>query len=83
MAKHNVSSGAYCPFYRYDDRSVIACEGCIKGSSIHMAFASPAVKKLYLDKVCSTKNYRRCRVAMMLEQKWEDINRETENRKTE
>lgn len=60
MAKHYTSRKAICPFYKYENRQVIYCEGIEDGAAIHLAFANPA------DCLAYKKAYCRCDCSLCL-----------------
>jgi hypothetical protein len=62
-----------CPYYRYDTKNVIHCEGISK------TFVDPARKKRQIDFFCaSVVGWERCEWAQKLNRKYEG---ETENEK--
>lgn len=73
MPKHNVSSNAFCPFYRYDDRALICCEGIMDGSTFHIAFASTKKKDAFFAARCACAKYGRCPIAKLLENHYENV----------
>ena len=60
-----------CPYYHKEEGVKICCEGVEDGTSIHVVFSSSRQRKDYQFEKCC-KNYSQCRVAAMLDQKWED-----------
>lgn len=71
MAKHNVSSNAFCPFYRYDERALICCEGILPGSTFHIAFSTTKNKDEYFAARCSCQRFQECAIAKTLERHYE------------
>lgn len=68
MPKHMVSCAAKCPYYCCEDRHEIFCEGLSDGMRTHVAFASPAERKLWMTQHCkSIQGYKDCPVMQMLE----------------
>lgn len=67
--KHQVSTAVRCPYYKCHERSEIFCRGFQEGTSIHMAFAIPLEKKLYMEKHCkSFAGCGQCLIARALEE---------------
>lgn len=71
MSKRYVSKEVDCPFYRSEDGQKIYCEGVCDGNAIHLAFASPGLKKEYRKHFCCNE-FGECRIADMLYTKWEE-----------
>lgn len=71
MGKHIISKSAVCPFYKYEERQHIYCEGLTEATTIHLAHSTPAASKKHRQCNCYG-NYLDCRLAKMLEKKWED-----------
>ena len=69
--KRKVSDYVICPFYHFEERQIIYCEGVEYNTAIHLAFASPPQLREYKKKYCE-KEYCNCRIAAMLERKWEE-----------
>ncbi len=67
MSKHTVSCAAKCPFYRCEERHEIYCKGPRDGTAIHVAFAVPAEKKVWMKRYCKSE-YSSCLVEKALEQ---------------
>lgn len=68
MPKHTVSCSAKCPYYKAHGGHEIYCRGPKEDTSIHVAFAVPAEKKVWMDQYCKTvKGCRDCPVRKMLE----------------
>lgn len=65
MSKHNTSAYIECPFHQWYDGCKLCCEGVQKNSTIHLAFASPDERRLYMKDVCYV-NYKNCIVAQAL-----------------
>lgn len=65
--KKYISTKAVCPFYKYEKKSVIYCEGVFEGSVIHLAFSRPSVCFNYKKTYCK-ENYAACPIAIMLKQ---------------
>ncbi len=71
MAKHQISSKIVCPFCKCDERMMIYCEGVLRDTTIHLAFAYPSLTKEYRKQFCES-SYMRCRIAQMLNAKYEE-----------
>lgn len=69
--KHNTSAYVECPFFHYYDSHKLCCEGVIKNSSIHLAFASPTSRREYMKSRCY-ENYKKCPIAKLLYEKYEE-----------
>lgn len=69
--KRQMSSNVVCPFYHFEERQIIYCEGVEKNTAIHLAFASPPQLRDYKKRFCETE-YCNCRIADMLERKWDE-----------
>lgn len=66
MPKHIVSCAAKCPYYRCEERHEIFCKGPRDAMAIHVAFAVPAEKKAWMQRLCKA-DYPNCLVAKALE----------------
>ena len=62
---------AKCPFYKGEDKQKVYCEGIVKNSSIHLAFATVTQKKEFCKVYCH-KWYGECLIAEMLFSKYEE-----------
>ena len=69
--KHKLSNNVICPFYLCEERQVVYCEGVEDGTSIHLGFNRPPALKEYKKQFCETQ-YCKCRIAQMLNKKWEE-----------
>ena len=58
-----------CPYYKWQTKCVICCEGVRENSSIHMAFAGKK-DRLGHQKVFCRDHWCRCVVAQALNRKW-------------
>ncbi len=64
---------AVCPFYNCETNALIICEGVEPNTTIHIAFGNQRRKKQYCEEYCyNCKKYNKCRVARMLEEKWDE-----------
>ena len=62
-----------CPFYRWQDKNRIACEGTTKHNTISLIFGDSNAKLDHRARHCRSINgYKGCRVAQMLYQKYAD-----------
>lgn len=52
MPKHTVSCSVKCPFYKCEERHEIYCRGPREAMAIHVAFAVPTEKKLWMKAYC-------------------------------
>lgn len=58
-----------CPYYKYQDRQLIHCEGVEDGTAIHLAFSTPQQLKDYRQRRCRS-CWKACLIAEMLNRKW-------------
>lgn len=68
--KSKVSIYVKCPYYRREEKQKIFCEGVQEGTSIHLAFDSPANLKRYMECYCK-KEFNQCILAQMQNRKWD------------
>lgn len=69
MPKHIVRCSAKCTYYCGEERHEIYCKGLSEGMRIHVAFASPAERKNWLEEHCmSIQKCMNCPVRKMLEE---------------
>lgn len=61
-----------CPFFHDYVSQELRCEGVKENSSTHIAFSSPAERRDYMHQFCYN-NYKNCRVARMLYEKYEKV----------
>lgn len=52
--KHQVSASAKCPYYKCEERHEIFCRGPKEQTSVHLAFAIPAEKKVHMKNHCKS-----------------------------
>lgn len=69
--KRKVTTSVLCPFYQSDEKQIIYCEGVEPDTRIHLAFASSLQLKCYRERFCEG-SYTRCRIAGMLNKKWDE-----------
>lgn len=58
-----------CPYYKFEERQKIFCEGVQDGTMIHLAFDKDISVKNYKKTYCR-KCWQGCRIAKMLNDKW-------------
>ena len=66
------SKRVLCPYYLAETQQAIKCEGVEESASSHLTFDSKEVKKDYQQKYCCSV-WKDCRLADMLERKWEEL----------
>lgn len=59
-----------CPYYKYECRQVIHCEGVADGTALHLAFATPQMLKDYKERCCRD-CWKGCLIAKMLNGKYD------------
>lgn len=67
--KHNDDWMVKCPYYKFDEKQKIFCEGVQEGTSIHLAFDTPSNLKDYKNHFCRG-CYNKCLLAEMHNRKW-------------
>lgn len=67
--KNMVDAVVKCPYYKFEERQKIFCEGVQKGTALHLAFDTPANLKDYKKRFCKG-CYNQCLIAGMLNRKW-------------
>ena len=68
--KHRMDVLVKCPYYKFEEKQMIYCEGVQEGTAIHLAFDSILNLKEYKKRFCKG-CYNRCRVAEMNNRKWD------------
>lgn len=68
--KHRADVLVKCPYYKFEERQMIYCEGVQDGTALHLAFDTPANLKDYKQRNCKG-CYNQCLIAKMLNRKWE------------
>ena len=71
MAKRKVASSVRCPFCKDEGNNMLYCEGIWPGTVTHLAFGNAVELRKYRKEFCEA-DYSKCRIAQMLERKWED-----------
>lgn len=69
--KRKVTKSVLCPYYQSDEKQIIYCEGVEPDTRIHLAFSSSPQLKCYRKRFCEG-SYNRCRIADMLNKKWDE-----------
>ena len=59
-----------CPFYDVEERQKVICEGVPDSARLHVTFKTDDQKRCYKGRYCK-KDWRRCMIAHMLEEKYE------------
>lgn len=59
-----------CPYYKWEERQKIVCEGVQKGTAIHLTHDTTTNLKDYKNRFCK-KDYNRCLLADMHNRKWD------------
>lgn len=62
---------ARCPFYHYQAKHKIACDGSLIGSKIELRFMTQAERNSYLDLYCEC-DYESCHIAQGLIKAYEE-----------
>ncbi len=65
-----VDTWVECPYYKYDTKQVIHCEGVENGLSTNIAFAAADMQHSYKEIYCR-KHWQKCRVVDMLNRKYD------------
>jgi hypothetical protein len=61
-----------CPYYMSEAQQAIKCEGVEESASSHLTFKCREDKRDYQEKYCCGA-WKDCRLADMLERKWEEL----------
>lgn len=69
--KHYVSKFARCPFYHQQETRKVYCEGVEEGTALQLTFDSSDHQKQYEKALCCSAYWPSCRIAEMLNRKWE------------
>lgn len=72
MSKRYISDAVKCPWYKSEDTHKIFCDGPLKDTSIHVAFASPEQRREYESNHCKTMGYCSCVIARAHNTEWEE-----------
>ena len=68
--KHRSDVLVKCPYYKFEDKQIIFCEGVQEGTAIHLAFDTAPNLKDYKNHFCK-RCYNKCLLADMQNRKWE------------
>lgn len=68
--KHRVDAIVKCPYYKFEDRQVIYCEGPQDGTATHLAFSTAPKLREYKGQYCKG-CWKKCPLAEMLNRKWD------------
>lgn len=72
MGKRFVSNACLCPYYKAQNRNEVICQGPRAGTSLHLAFSSPAERKDYQKVTCHKMDYdEKCLIARVHEASYE------------
>ena len=69
MENNREDSMIECPFYKWNSRTTITCEGIADGMNVQQTFASPAAQVSWKKCFCRTMHYNKCMYAKMLQDK--------------
>ena len=67
--KHRADVLVKCPYYKFEEKQKIFCEGVQEGTAIHLAFDTNSNLKGYKKQFCKG-CYNRCLIAEMQNRKW-------------
>lgn len=67
--KHRADVLVKCPYYKFEEKQKIFCEGVQEGTAIHLAFDTNPNLKDYKRQFCKG-CYNRCLIAEMHNRKW-------------
>lgn len=70
MATSYMSACVRCPFYKGDEGKRLICEGIDKKCNIHQQYESKDDKRKRMMEYC-TKNYKKCELYKILENKYQ------------
>ena len=70
--KHRADVLVKCPYYKYEEKQKIYCEGVQEGTAIHLAFDTTPNLKDYKRHYCKG-CYDRCLIAEMLNRKYDYV----------
>ena len=60
--KHRADVLVKCPYYKYEEKQMIFCEGVQEGTAIHLAFDTILNLKDYKNRFCK-RHYNECLIA--------------------
>ena len=67
--KHRADVLVKCPYYKFEDKQMIYCEGVQEGTAIHLGFDTAPNLRDYKNKFCK-RCYNQCLIAQMQNRKW-------------
>ena len=67
--KHRADVLVKCPYYKFEEKQKIFCEGVQEGTAIHLAFDTSSNLKDYKKRFCKG-CYNRCLIADLHNRKW-------------
>ena len=67
--KHKEDWMVQCPYYKFEEKQMIFCEGVQEGTAIHLAFDTPSNRKDYKNHFCRG-CYNKCLIADLHNRKW-------------
>jgi hypothetical protein len=67
--KHRADVLVKCPYYKFEEKQKIFCEGVQEGTAIHLAFDTTPNLKSYKKQFCKG-CYNKCQIADMHNRKW-------------
>lgn len=70
--KHRSDVLVKCPYYKFEEKQKIFCEGVQEGTALHLAFDTPSNLKDYKKQFCKG-CYSRCLIAGMLNRKYDYV----------
>ena len=65
-----MSKDVLCPYYLKDEDNHIVCEGTELDTSVHLTCSNKKHRREYQKFYCCN-HYKKCRIANMLDRKWE------------
>lgn len=68
--KHRQDVLVKCPYYKFEERQMIFCEGVQDGTAIHLAFDTSPNLKDYKNRFCK-RCWGECILAQMQNRKWD------------
>lgn len=62
-----------CPYFNACEKQAVYCEGVEEGSRLRLTFSHPSRLKSYQKEYCNSMQWKKCRIAGMLELKWKEL----------
>ena len=75
MANKSIEANIKCPFYIYESRTFLSCEGLISGTVINNRFESAKIKKSFIKRYCYHEDGGKCPIAKALYKKYDDFDK--------